>query len=50
MGGFGDSPVSQEPFLHVDDLLTVIDHRAGTEPVVLVGSSMVGQNAVDTAL
>lgn len=46
--GFGDSPVSNEPFRHVDDLLALLDHLG--EPALLVGSSMGGEIALDAAL
>jgi pimeloyl-ACP methyl ester carboxylesterase len=47
--GFGESPVSAVSFSHVDDVLAVIDAVA-TGPVWLVGSSMGGGLALDTAL
>jgi pimeloyl-ACP methyl ester carboxylesterase len=36
--GYGQTPVSTEPFSHLDDLLTVLDH-AGAGPVWLAGAS-----------
>jgi len=36
--GYGQTPVSTEPFSHLDDLLAVIGH-AGAGPVWLVGAS-----------
>lgn len=47
--GFGASPPSQTPFRHVDDLVGVLD-EVGDEPAWLVGSSMGGQVALDTAI
>ena len=47
--GFGDSPVSSTPFRHVDDLIAVLT-ELGDGPAWLVGSSMGGQVALDTAL
>jgi pimeloyl-ACP methyl ester carboxylesterase len=43
--GFGETPASGEPFRHVDDLLELLDG-----PAWLVGSSMGGALALDTAL
>lgn len=48
--GYGDSPVSPTPFRHVDDLLAVLDRLGGDGPAWLVGSSMGGQLALDTAV
>lgn len=48
--GFGDSPVSSEPFRHVDDVFKLLDHLADDEPAHLVGSSIGGQIALDAAL
>jgi pimeloyl-ACP methyl ester carboxylesterase len=47
--GFGNTGPSQEAFSHVEDLLAVLDH-ATDGPVWLVGSSMGGGVALDTAL
>jgi len=47
--GFGDTGPSQGAFSHVEDLLAVLDH-ATNGPVWLVGSSMGGGVALDTAL
>lgn len=47
--GFGESPVSSEAFSHVEDLVAVLDEVVH-EPAVLVGSSMGGGLAIDTAL
>jgi len=43
--GFGETPASEEPFRHVDDLLGLLDG-----PAWLVGNSMGGQVALDAAL
>jgi pimeloyl-ACP methyl ester carboxylesterase len=47
--GYGQTPVSTEPFSHLDDLLAVIGH-AGAGPVWLVGASAGGGLALDAAL
>ncbi|MEP7035657.1 MAG: alpha/beta hydrolase [Actinomycetota bacterium] len=47
--GFGDSPPSQVPFEHLDDLITVLD-QLGEGPAWLVGSSNGGKVALDAAL
>lgn len=47
--GFGDSPPSRTRYLHVDDLISVLD-EVGGEPAWLVGSSMGGQVALDAAV
>jgi pimeloyl-ACP methyl ester carboxylesterase len=47
--GYGQTPVSPEPFSHLDDLLAVID-RASADPVWLVGASAGGGLALDAAL
>jgi pimeloyl-ACP methyl ester carboxylesterase len=47
--GFGETPVSPEPFSHVDDLLAVLGEVAG-EPVWLVGASAGGGLALDAAI
>ena len=47
--GFGDTPPSPEPFTHVADLLAVLD-AAGAQQAWLVGNSMGGALAIDTAL
>jgi pimeloyl-ACP methyl ester carboxylesterase len=47
--GYGQTPVSTEPFSHLDDLLAVVDH-AGPGPVWLVGASAGGGLALDAAL
>lgn len=47
--GFGDSPPSDVPFRHLDDLLAVLDALGG-EAAWLVGSSMGGQLALDAAV
>lgn len=48
--GHGDSPVSTTPFTHVGDLLALLDRLGGDGPAWLVGSSMGGQVALDTAV
>ena len=47
--GYGQTPVSTEPFLHLDDLLAVIGY-AGAGPVWLAGASAGGGLALDAAL
>ena len=47
--GFGETPVSQAPFSHVDDLVAVLEAVAD-RPAWLVGSSMGGGVALDAAL
>jgi pimeloyl-ACP methyl ester carboxylesterase len=47
--GHGETPVSPEPFSHLDDLLAVLDHL-GVGPVWLVGASAGGGLALDAAL
>jgi pimeloyl-ACP methyl ester carboxylesterase len=47
--GYGQTPVSTEPFSHLDDLLAVIGH-AGAGPVWLAGASAGGGLALDAAL
>jgi len=47
--GFGETPVSPSPFCHVDDLIAVLE-AVGDGPAWLVGSSMGGGLALDTAL
>jgi pimeloyl-ACP methyl ester carboxylesterase len=47
--GYGQTPVSAEPFSHLDDLLAVLD-AAGPGPVWLVGASAGGGLALDAAL
>jgi pimeloyl-ACP methyl ester carboxylesterase len=47
--GYGETPVSAEPFSHLDDLLAVLD-RVGSGPVWLVGASAGGGLALDAAL
>jgi pimeloyl-ACP methyl ester carboxylesterase len=47
--GYGETPVSPEPFSHVDDLLAVLDEVAN-EPVWLLGASAGGGLALDTAI
>jgi pimeloyl-ACP methyl ester carboxylesterase len=47
--GYGQTPVSPEPFSHLDDLLAVINH-ASADPVWLVGASAGGGLALDAAL
>ena len=47
--GYGQTPVSTEPFSHLDDLLAVLDH-AGSGPVWLTGASAGGGLALDAAL
>jgi len=47
--GFGDSPPSQVPFEHLDDLIAVLD-QLGEGPAWLVGSSNGGKVALDAAL
>ena len=47
--GYGQTPVSQQPFSHLDDLLAVLDH-ASADPVWLVGASAGGGLALDAAL
>lgn len=48
--GFGQTPVSTEPFSHLDDLLAVLDAAGGGSPVFLVGASAGGGLALDAAL
>ncbi len=48
--GFGETPLGDEPFRHVDDLLAVLDAVAPGRPARLVGSSMGGALALDLAL
>jgi pimeloyl-ACP methyl ester carboxylesterase len=48
--GFGDVPPAGGPFRHVDDLLAVLDAVSPDAPAWLVGSSMGGGVALDTAL
>lgn len=47
--GFGRTTCEAEPFSHVDDLIAVLD-AFGIERTVLVGCSMGGRLAIDTAL
>ena len=49
--GYGDTPAAAESssFTHVEDLFTIIDNL-GLERVLLVGNSMGGAVALDTAL
>jgi pimeloyl-ACP methyl ester carboxylesterase len=47
--GHGETPVSPEPFSHLDDLFAVLDH-VGAGPVWLVGASAGGGLAIDAAL
>ena len=47
--GYGQTPVSTEPFSHLDDLLAVLDH-AGVGPVWLADASAGGGLALDAAL
>ena len=47
--GFGESPLSPEPFTHVEDLRAVLG-AVGAERAWLVGSSAGGRVAVDAAL
>jgi pimeloyl-ACP methyl ester carboxylesterase len=47
--GYGQTPVSMEPFSHLDDLLAVIE-RTGAGPVWLAGASAGGGLALDAAL
>ena len=47
--GFGESPLSQDPFTHVEDLRAVLD-AVGANPVWLVGSSQGGKVALDATL
>jgi pimeloyl-ACP methyl ester carboxylesterase len=46
---FGETPVSARPFHHLDDLIAVLD-QSFDQPAWLVGSSMGGGLALDTAL
>ena len=48
--GFGEVPPAVEPFRHVDDVLAVLDAVSPDAPAWLVGSSMGGGVALDTAL
>jgi pimeloyl-ACP methyl ester carboxylesterase len=48
--GFGEVPHGDRPFRHVDDLLAVIDALSPIAPAWLLGSSMGGGVALDTAL
>jgi pimeloyl-ACP methyl ester carboxylesterase len=47
--GYGDTPVGEAEFTHLDDLLAVLD-AAGADRAVLVGNSMGGALALDLAL
>lgn len=47
--GFGETPVAEAPFSHLDDLVAVIE-TLGARPAWLVGSSMGGSLALDCAL
>jgi pimeloyl-ACP methyl ester carboxylesterase len=47
--GFGQTPVSTEPFSHLDDLLAVVEHT-GADRVWLAGASAGGGLALDAAL
>jgi pimeloyl-ACP methyl ester carboxylesterase len=47
--GYGQTPVSTEPFSHLDDLLAVLDNL-GVGPVWLVGASGGGGLALDATL
>lgn len=49
--GFGETPAAADPssFTHVDDLVTVLD-VLGVEQALVVGNSMGGALALDTAL
>jgi pimeloyl-ACP methyl ester carboxylesterase len=47
--GYGQTPVSAEPFSHLDDLLGVLGY-VGAGPVWLVGASAGGGLALDAAL
>ncbi|MET0447189.1 MAG: alpha/beta hydrolase [Aeromicrobium sp.] len=49
--GFGDTPAAEDPtsFTHVDDLVAVLD-GLGIDQALLVGNSMGGALALDTAL
>lgn len=48
--GFGRTPVSAEPFSHLDDLFAVLDAVDGGSPVLLAGASAGGGLALDAAL
>ena len=48
--GFGEVPPARAPFRHVDDLLAVLDAVSPAAPAWLVGSSMGGGVALETAL
>jgi pimeloyl-ACP methyl ester carboxylesterase len=47
--GFGETPLSPEPFSHLDDLLAVLD-AVVPGPAWIVGNSMGGELALDAAL
>ena len=47
--GFGESPVSEGPFTHAGDLMSVVD-REGAERVWLVGASAGGGLALDACI
>ncbi|HEY8241905.1 MAG TPA: alpha/beta hydrolase [Casimicrobiaceae bacterium] len=48
--GFGDTLHAEEPWSHADDLVAVLDEVARDRPAILVGCSMGGALAIDTAL
>lgn len=48
--GYGRTPVSTEPFSHLDDLLAVLGEVDGGAPVWLAGASAGGGLALDAAL
>jgi pimeloyl-ACP methyl ester carboxylesterase len=47
--GYGETPATEEPFSHVDDLLAVLD-KVGGDQVWLVGASAGGGLALDSAI
>ena len=48
--GFGETPGTDDPFDHLEDLTAVLDEVAAGEPVWLVGNSQGGLIALDLAL
>jgi pimeloyl-ACP methyl ester carboxylesterase len=48
--GYGETPATEAPFDHLDDLLAVLAAVAPDEPAWLVGNSQGGQIALDLAI
>ena len=48
--GFGDTPLGDAPFRHVDDLILLLERLTAESPAQLVGSSMGGQLALDVTV